>query len=678
MHPLPLLLLAWFALAPATPAFSQAAAPIPVSASVRSAHAAALAGRLFEAEAQAASDPTARKLFRWWRFTLSDPNVDGADIARFMAENPDWPSPATLALRAETALRRDPDHARVRAFFAANPPRTADGWLRMAEAEAAIGRTAQVDRAIRAAWVLMDGGRVAEDAFLGERAGRLRAADHAMRFERLLETNDREAAQRQASRLAGANRAAAEAALAIQTNRPDADARWNALTAEARRVPAVVLARLRALRRAERDAEAHALILAEAGRAEAAPLPDSAPAGWRATRDRAFWAERNLLSRRALRLGNPGIAYQLAATHRFETELPKIDAEFLAGFLALRLQNDPATAHRHFAALRQSVTAAISVARAEYWAGRAFEAQGNRTEARARYVAAAYHPSTFYGQLGAFRLGESEVDLALRLQAAAVPAPEPAEEARFRGRELARVASLLAALGDQPRARTFLLRLEETAATPADRGMAGRLAVDLGQTVSAIWLARRAATRDASLLLSGWPTPFETPETGPERALVLAIMRQESNFDVEVVSPAGARGVMQLMPATARAVGRQVGLRAEPALLTRDPQLNIALGSRYLADLLGQFNQAVPLAVAGYNAGPHRVTQWLAQNGDPRTGAIDPIDWIERIPFEETRNYVMRVVEGQLVYRALLGRGPILVAQHPVLLLAGACPGARC
>jgi soluble lytic murein transglycosylase len=273
-----------------------------------------------------------------------------------------------------------------------------------------------------------------------------------------------------------------------------------------------------------------------------------------------------------------------------------------------------------------------------------------------------------------------EAGFALRLRNYPQPAPDPAVMRDFLARELARAARLLDQGGERGRARQFLLRLEQLAAGPVDRAYAAALAAAIGRPDVGVEIARRVGPKDgATLLEAGWPAPLTPPSAeGVERALVLALIRQESNFDREAVSPAGARGLMQLMPGTARLTARRLGVATTPTRLTAEPEHNMALGTAYLAEQLAAFDQAVPLALAAYNAGPHRVAQWLADNGDPRIpaahGGADPIDWVERIPFAETRNYVQRVIESVLVYRARLDEG----GRHPLLMGGdGLTVGAR-
>jgi len=350
----------------------------------------------------------------------------------------------------------------------------------------------------------------------------------------------------------------------------------------------------------------------------------------------------------------------------------RIEAEFLAGFIALRFLNDPALAQRHFAALAQGSRSVITRARAFYWEGRALAARGQNGAARERYAAAAQLPTAFYGQLAALTMGESQAALDERLRALQTPAIDPARAQQFAQRELARVVTTLAALGDTRRTRAFLLRLQALAPDPQDRLLTARLANHIGRPDNAVWVARRAAIEGDVLLPEGWPTPFRPPVTSPEPAFIYSITRQESNFDTEAVSSANARGLMQLLPSTAQLVARRIGMNYRVEMLTGDPQANIKLGAAYLDEMLGRFEGSLVLAAAAYNAGPRRVDEWLGTYGDPRRGERDWLDWMEMIPFTETRNYAQRIVEGAVIYRAR--QTPPMTAPHP---MAGWLASAR-
>jgi len=347
------------------------------------------------------------------------------------------------------------------------------------------------------------------------------------------------------------------------------------------------------------------------------------------------------------------------ASHAQQAPEQQADAEFLAGFIALEFRHDSEAATRHFQALLAVSQAAITQARARYWLGRAAGARGDLAQQHADYAEAASWPTTYYGQLAARAAGITPT--AMR-----DPSWTEAEALDFIGRERTRAAAILVVWGEPRRAHAFLLSLADKAPTPA---LAARLASLFGMPDLAVMIARRAGRAGVMLPQTGWPAPFVVPDGPVPPALSLGIMRQESSFDPGVVSPVGARGLMQLMQATASEVGKSLGLSVNLPALTSDATLNILLGTTYLGGLLNQFGSTLPLAIAAYNAGPARVLEWLAANGDPRpekgTAAIDMVDWIELIPFDETRNYVQRVSENIVMYSR----------REPLALTLAAAPG---
>lgn len=600
--------------------------------------------------AAAEADPVAAKLVTYYRMMAPGAATAG-EISAFRTESPDWPLQATLARRRDEALAADPDDASVLAECGRGGVELPGALARCATAYGAAGRAADATAAVRRAWVALPGDAGAEAAFLSVWAAQLTTAEQWQRFDRLAWT-DGAAASRQMGRLGGAERAAAAARLALRRDDPGAPALVAALTEAQRGDPALVLEQARYLRRANRDAEAVALWRGAGATAERA-----APA----ERLAAFWDERNIMVRRRLRDGDNDGAYALAAEHAQRAGEALLDAEFLAGFVALRRLNDPARAAPHFRRLAEASRAAITQARAHFWLARA--AGTDEALAKREYAAAAAFPNTFYGQLAILALGDGAAGLAARIQATRDPVWDADRALAFAGRELARAAAYLVGWGDRRRAQSFLLRLDETAPDPVDRSLSARLALGFGMPETAIGIARRAGRDGVVLLESGWPQAASIPaDAGVEAPLALGVIRQESSFDPITTSGAGARGLMQLMPATAAAVARQAGMRGSVAALMADADGNIRLGTAYLRGLMDQYDACIPLAVAAYNAGPSRVAEWLGTNGDPRTGGVEMIDWIELIPFGETRNYVQRVTENIVVYRAKLGLG----APHPL------------
>jgi len=588
------------------------------------------------AEAQAAAatylDPVVPKLVTYFR--LMAPGAATADeIAAFQKDSPDWPLQASLTRRREEALVGTIDDQQAATACDASPPSLAAALLRCADAYSHLGRAADAAAMANAAWI--GGDSFIETRMLPRWASVLSPNAQRRRFIRLAFTDPGTAA-RQIPRLDPIDRPAAEALLALKRDAPNAAALLAALPAEQARLPALVLEQLRWLRRANNDDAAVALWKSAGAEAERAIAPENRA---------AFWDERNLMARRRLRQGDVQGAYAIASDHAQTGAEQIADAEFLAGFIALRKLNDPAGATAHFQRLAQVSKAAITQGRAHYWLARA---GGGPAE----YRAAAQWPNTFYGQLAIAALGE---DLPARIRAAHEPPVDPTRALDLAGREVARAAAYLIGWGESHRAEAFLLRLDDISPDEADRALVGRLALGFNQPQTAIALARRAGRDGIVEMDTGWPEAATIPaETGLDAPLGLGIIRQESSFDSSTTSPVGARGLMQLMPATAATVARQLHTTAPVAALTTDPALNLRLGSTYLRGLLDQFGGVVPFAVAGYNAGPGRVSEWINVNGDPRGGSndIDMIDWIELIPFGETRNYVQRVIENAVIYAA--------------------------
>jgi soluble lytic murein transglycosylase len=364
-----------------------------------------------------------------------------------------------------------------------------------------------------------------------------------------------------------------------------------------------------------------------------------------------WWHERQIVARRLLAGGDAELAFQIASQHGALDGKALADADFLLGYIALRFKKNPALAFDEFSHILTRADTPYAKARAGYWGGRAAEAEGKPDLARKWYVAGAENMATFYGQLAAHQLGND---------APPHPTPEPvptnAERAAFDGDEVVRATQVFFALGDRTHAKIFLMHLADDAKTPTRFAMLATLAernrrLDLG-----IAVAKRAIAAGTPLMIHGYPIVALPPGGSTENALLFAVIRQESGFAVDALSPAGARGLMQLMPATASGVAAGLGQPFLLPRLTMDGLYNIVLGRAYLQQLIEVFGGSYALAIAAYNAGPGRVRQWLAEYGDPRGGKIDMVDWLESIPIDETRLYVQRVLENLQVYRGQDGR----------------------
>ena len=601
------------------------------------------ADRWADAQAAAArfADPVAEKIVLYLR--LRAPGAaTSSEIADFMQRNPDWPAQAMLERRRQEAIASDPDDASVLAQCSPAPTLAA-AMIRCAEAIANAGRTADADALARQAWVDEIDTAAGEAAFVRRWGGITSADDQWARFQRLAWLSDPATAARQITRLSGIRHAAAEARLAAKRDDPQTEQLVTALPPALQVDPGLVLDRARALRRADHDAAAAALMQRVGDYANASE----------------FWSERNVLARKLLHEGDVKTAYAIVLGHGQIADEQRADAEFLAGFIALRMLHDQAAAERHFRSLSDSHSA-ITQSRAHYWLARTAAAAGQ--DAHPEYEKSAAWPTTFYGQLAGLALGKTPA-----AEIAKVHDPGWTQDTAlaFTGHEVLRAAAWLVAWGDPQRARMFLTRMDELAPIPAERALTAAFASYAGMPDGAVFVARRMGRDGLALPHLGWPVPYN-PSAPPDPAFSLGIMRQESSFDVSAVSPSGARGLMQLMPPTASAVAKELGVLASVPTLTVDASHNIRLGTAYLQEVLTRFDNCLPLAAAAYNAGPHRVGQWLADNGDPRTGPIDMVDWIELIPTGETRNYVQRVIENVVMYRAARNNStPILAATTP-------------
>ena len=600
-----------------------------------------------EAIASGAADPVAGRLVRYLR-ALSPGAASVGEILAVMAEDERWPQGGVLARRYADALLNERDDRVVAEACQTRVPGTAPALLRCA------GLVPHGETMARRAWLvgLTDVG--AEAAFMKRWGATLGSAAQAERFERLAWSESAAPGgtlARQAVRVEPGLRPAAEARLALKRDDAAGPALLATLPAGAQADPGLVLDLARWYRRANRDEEA-ARVWIERGAAASVAAP--------VERQAAFWGERNTLIRRLLRAREDKTAYAVAALAGVPTGVPTGDAAFLAGWIALRRLEQPALAAEHFRVLAGLSGAAITQGRAQYWLGRALAAGGDVGAAQAAYGKAAGWTTTYYGQLGALALGDGAAGLVQRIRATGDPVWDEERALRFAGTEMARAATMLVTWGQKAVAKSFLAAIEAQESDAAGRSIVARFAAALGLPDQAVAAARFAGREGVMVPEAGWPDGVEIPAGRVERAVALGVIRQESSFDAEARSPVGATGLMQLMPATAAQLARTMGGGGGDLV---DAAANVRLGTAYLGAQLDRFRALAP-ALAAYNAGPTRAREWVASIGDPAVGAIDPVDWVELIPFDETRNYVQRIVENVMIYRAREG----VVLPHPVLV----------
>ena len=592
--------------------------------------------------------PILDEVVTWDRLRRESIRAPFADYAAFLPGHLDWPQAATLRRLAERAITDDTPPDAVVRHFSRIAPTTADGHWRFAEALAASGRAADAVKAARAAWDSSGLDDMAEARLHARFGDQLRPADHLGRLDALLWADRTTMAGRMLTRVDTDTRLWALARIATRRGAPDAAARLGVVPDRLRREAGLLLDEAKWLIRSGRDAEAHALLTGPATPLVPGGRVTTMPERWLTERlaiGRALWRAGKTQTARAVLAGH-GLKDEIVADQRVRERALYLDTEWLAGWLALRRLNQPALALAHFRNARAVAQTPISQSRGDYWSGRAAEATGQADTARSFYTAAAAHADYFYGQLAAEKLGQP---LALKRQ----PLP-PAEQAPLGSMEpLLRAAAALGPV-DRDRQTIFLRHVAASATTAAQ---AARLAAMAGPPLDRPDLGVNAAkaVRDVAgmaLLSASFPALPLPASLDRHFIIIHAIARQESQFDRAARSSANARGMMQLVPATADEQAMKMGLPASPAdRLTEDPTWNVTLGSGFFQRLRDAYGGSAPLAVAAYNAGPGNVRKFLAQIGDPRTG--DPVDWIESIPFAETRNYVQRVLENAVVYETL-------------------------
>jgi len=564
-----------------------------------------------------------------WSVLRAAPKAD-ADFAstwRFLREHPDWPEPEALRRRAEDRITADTPLDDVWRYFTAFPPLTSAGTMRRLDA-ASVVSPKDVPRLASESWRDATFKASDETEFLNRYGQYLSDEDQVARFDRILREGRPQIARDLLSKLPPAYRPIAEARLAMATRAADAVTILRGVPAATLAEPTIRLEQVAWLRRTGKLDQARAL------------LAQSAP-----NQSDAWWNERQQVARDLLAAGRAADAYAIVSRHGQLKGVAFAEAEFLAGWIALRHLKKPAEGLKHFQTLYDGVSTAVSRSRAAYWLGRSYEASGRAKEAHEWYARAADYGQTFYGQLAARKLPRGAARLPTD------PVASQADLQALSSRELVTVARYIGQSGYSERTRPFLLKLAQAVSGPGETLLLANLAIELKRPDVALTIARHATASGVTLFDTSFPV-VDLGATGSiERALALAVTRQESAFNAAAVSPSGALGLMQLMPGTARDVAGRLGLPFVQSKLTADPSYNVTLGSQYLAEMLQRFGGSYELALAAYNAGPNRVARWLQTIGDPRGGKIDMVDWIEMIPLRETRNYVERIMESVGVYR---------------------------
>ena len=602
------------------------------------------------------TEPAGRSLVDW--LSLKAGFGESQEFQAFLAANPAWPERQLLTRRAEEQLFTSGGSAqKIRAYFKDGEPKTGAGWAALASAYLAEKDEIKARETAARTWRDFELAASLEPGFLERFGTLLTEADHRWRLDRILvdevrfsaERNERAAiARRILPLLSAPERKKAEARIAIFLRAKLAGQLLATLPADAEGQPVdwgLAYQKVQHFRRVAQHEEAWKIL-------KAAPVDPAlivSPDDW--------WAERRGAAYDALRAGKADLAYDLVRDAGPLSANALRDQAFLAGWIALRYLNQADAAAKHFAASRTAADGPLGQSRADYWAGRAHEAAGQAKEAEARYAAAAKQIDTFHGQLGRQKLSPGgPVDIR-----SALPAMPSAEEARrFAAHDAVRAAVIISKIGlDRNIRRALFGGLRNSLPAEGEMAMLAHLASALGDPQASLRVGKTGIARGMNLIMYAYPVhafpayaPLRDP---PEPAILLGIARQETEFNNAVVSSAGARGLLQVMPATAQAVCREHKIKCDQQRLLTDGGYNAMIASAYVGDRLIQFRGNYVLMLASYNAGPGRARQWMREFGDPRDANVDPSDWIERIPIEETREYVKKVLSNVQVYRARLG-----------------------
>ena len=584
-----------------------------------------------------------RKILAWSIALSGQDGIYSGEISSIANDLPNWPGQKVMRRHAEEALSKEGLSASaIIRVFGTTKPTTVEGAILLSRALMEKGQKTRANRIIAPFWRNETLDKKTERIILGTVGSVLTRSDHRFRMHRLFYNDRIRAALRVAAKAEQFSLAKARAA--VIRKQSNAAKLLEAVAGSSKKDVAYLFARIEHARRSGIYSKAAQLLLAAPREQTLLVDPDE------------WWVERRIVSREMLELGKPKLAYQLAAEHSAKSSVDIIDAEFHAGWYALRFLNDAAIARRHFGNLLQQATRPLSLSRGHYWMARASSGQS----ATRHYQQAAKHAGTFYGQLAARKLGIKNLKIKR-------PKPGAPERSTYQRRELTRAIKRLEAVGSSWRADSIYRHMARTLTSAGELALLAADAERQGKYSLSLQVGKLAHGRGFSVDTLAWPIgaiPKSAKIGTTGLALAYSIARQESAFNKAAVSPANARGLLQLLPGTAKAVARKKGLKYSYRRLTSDAAYNVTLGASYLSEQLNKFNNSYILTFAGYNAGPRRVDEWLKRFGDPRgKPLLEVIDWVEQIPFKETRNYVQRILENYQVYKARLSGASLNIEQ---------------
>ncbi len=597
------------------------------------------------AAAQRSGDEAAIKLVELL-YLRDHPNDAGYQrIMNFLDVAPKWPLTESLLKRAERSLYVNGDSPDlILSHFSKRQPVTPEGSLALARALIATGDAGTARQHVQKVWFNAEIDAALEKSVASEFGKLLSLDDHKKRMWRLVFAQETNAAIRAAKRLPSEYQKAAAAAQKLLRGEAGAEKAYGALPSAMREQAGMKYALTRYYRKNESYSKARAVLATVPG--DPAKMGDA----------KAWWVERRIIARHSVGINNRKnvkAAYQIARAHGFQKGEEALEGEFLAGWIALRYLKDADTALVHFGKLAKIAESRTEKARAGYWTGRALEALGRKGEAKAAYREAAQYSTVYYGQLAREKIGLGKVPEEIESGEASAAA-----RAKIDKDEVVRAFKMVAEAGGKNELYMFLWAFANRFNSMDEMNAVADIAWGEGGATMAVRLAKAAAARNIDIDSWGYPIralpDWKQIGRPVEKPLVFALARQESEFNPTAGSKVGAQGLMQIMPGTAKLIAKKFGLKYANGMLTGDPAYNVKLGAAHLGDLIDDYNGSYVLTLVAYNAGPRRSREWVAEYGDLRTGEVDPIDWVESIPFQETRQYVQKVLQNLHVYRSRL------------------------
>lgn len=582
--------------------------------------------------------PLAKDIVKWVQLRGGEGSLE--DYLSFTKARSNWPGMWLIHKMGEGKFSPGTSGRLVIGYFRKIKPQTGAGSLALAQAYIDQNRKDAAHREIARAWQRLDLTREEHDRFI-KSFGQILAPHHQSRMERLLWAGSADQAKWMLPLVGSGAAKLARARIALRKSEPGVDAKIQAVPSSLMSDPGLAFERFLWSFKRDRLQRAADLLIAASESRQTLGRPH-------------MWTRGRLaLARELMERGDARTAYKVASVHQLKPGPDYAELEWLAGYMALRKLGNPGQAIVHFKRLNSAVKTPISKGRAGYWLGIAYEMAGQPKNSRSAFLSAAKHQTSFYGQLAAEKAG-ARPDPKL----AGSEDPPDWRAAKFANEDIVQAAILLSRAGAIQLAARFLAHRIETM-SPGEIAQAGQLAEELEAPHIAVVISKQAVRRGIVMPRIYFPlSGIASMNLMVPPEVTLSITRRESEFFESAISPAGARGLMQLMPETARKMAQKTGLGYSKAKLLEDPFYNVKLGTAYLAERLEEYGGSYILAFAAYNAGPARVRQWISKFGDPRAVHVDPVDWIEHIPFRETRNYVMRAMESLLVYRARMSGKP--------------------